>query len=215
MGPVSGDGPPQRARTGIVAVSVLVGLLLGSALVGGAWLLAGRDGGPSAEALTLPATLAGYLANADHPLGREEPGQVVTERVERWSARSVERLSAAHEGAAAAVERYADEGYETQFSLMVVRNRAPDPLFVPFVDAADLRLARPPVELVEVGEVSCEVRNDPTIEGSEPSPDSVHVVQCQRSGPQLTVIVRDVVGDLGNDPSAVSQLVDLAWDVLS
>jgi len=27
--------------------------------------------------------------------------------------------------------------------------------------------------------------------------------------------VRDVVGDLGNDPSAVSQLVDLAWDVLS
>jgi hypothetical protein len=200
----------------------------GAALVAAICALAGCSGSGSGSspvrtganpvgtaALTAPDRLGGYSKFADSPLSRQGRGKATADRVRSWNERSVERLSRTYGGAAATVETYADDGLETRFSLLAARASTPFPPFVPYQDPAALGVAKPTQELVSFGDVACVVRNDSTPAGRTPRAGSAHVASCVRTGPQLTVQIQDVGGDLGEQPAAVARLVDEAWSALS
>jgi hypothetical protein len=113
------------------------------------------------------------------------------------------------------VESYASPDLLTMFSLIAVRASAPG-LIVLYQDPKYLQLARAPTELLTFGATTCQVQNDPTPIGKKPAADSVHVIQCQRTGPHLTVRLASVASDeLGSKPSAAAAVVDQAWQALS
>ncbi|MHA6763796.1 hypothetical protein [Streptacidiphilus sp. PAMC 29251] len=98
-------------------------------------------------------------------------------------------------------------------TLNAVSASSPQP-YVPYEDAAQLGLAVPTDQLVQVGQVACVVFNQPTAAGQKPAGDSVVVTYCQRTGSGLTVQLR-ASGDLQHQPAEMAALVDKAWSALS
>ncbi|MGJ5828334.1 hypothetical protein [Streptomyces ossamyceticus] len=199
----------------------LVGLALGAGLVGGAWLITGDDGDTVPGAAGAPAGRGGELS-APARLGAFVPqdeavleldasqGKEQAERTRDWDGRSGELLSEAHGGAAATVRSFSDSRLVSFFQFAAVRGPSPRP-YVPYTDPAALGLEKPTGERVTFGKVDCVLHHQPTNAGNEPEPDSVSTVSCQRSDARLTVLVRDVTGDLTHEPSEVARLVDEAW----
>ncbi|MFJ7047722.1 hypothetical protein ACIQVC_30585 [Streptomyces sp. NPDC101112] len=199
----------------------LLGLTLGVGLVGGAWLITGDDGDEAPGAAGAPAARGGELS-APVKLGRfvhqdeavleldASKGKELAERNRDWDDRSGERLSEAHGGAAATVQSFSDSRLESFFQFAAVRGPSPRP-YVPYTDPAALGLEKPTTEKVTFGKVDCVLQHQPTNAGNEPEPDSVSTVSCQRGDERLTVLVRDVTGDLTHEPSEVARLVDEAW----
>ena len=193
--PNGGAGP--RA---IAVFSGVAGLLVGAAVASGFWLLFGNDG-PSSSAVSAPERIGDYYRFGDVPeLSSGENQQKTVNRQERYDRESSTRLSRAHGGAGAVVQRYSNEDLDVMFTLQVVRAPSPSP-FVPFTDAKDLGLDKPMEEVVEYGSVACAVRNSP---GQPPI-----AVNCQRSNDDLTVSITHVNGEI--DPEDVAGLVDEAW----
>jgi hypothetical protein len=187
----------------LLAVGAVVAVLL--------WPLAGSA---SRVALSPPSHLGAYVRFQDAPRNKRGPGLKLAKRQQTWDRRTAALLSRAYGGATATAQRYTNQGLDNSFQLLAVG--APSPrLFAPYEDAAFLGLARPPSEVLTLGTVDCLVQNEPTARGGTPPPTSVHIVTCQRLDKHLTVQVTRVSGDLGNDPAAVSKLVDQAWSELS
>ncbi len=204
---------PRRVSTALVFTAV-VGAVLGALVVGSIWLLSGGADGPDVSAST-PDRVGDYVRLADVGLSQSDKGKRVAKRVHDWNQRSAERLSSSYGGAEAAVETYADEEFEQQFTLQVVKARAPFPPFVPYQDPAELKVKRPPDELREFGDVACVVRNDATPDSGDDRPDATHVISCVRTGGSSTVEIRNVTGNLGQDPQKVADLVNDAWSKLT
>ena len=198
--PVSTPPNGGSSSRAIAVFCGVAGLVVGAALASGAWLLFGNDNGSSA-AVSAPDSIGEYrqFADAVAALG-DDRGKEGADRQVRWDRESTARLSQAHDGAGAVVQRYADEDLETMFTLQVVRAPSPAP-FVPYVDAKDLGLDKPTEEVIEFGSVACEVYNSP---GQPPV-----AVNCLRSSDDLTVSITHVNGDLA--PADVAKLVDEAW----
>jgi hypothetical protein len=208
------SAPPRRLPVALLVFVAVAGAVLGALVVGSIWLLGGDGNGPDVSGST-PDRVGDYARIADTRMGRNDRARQLVERTQDWDRRSAERLSAAHQGAEAAVATYADDNLEEQFSVLVVAARTPWPPFVPYQDAATLRLTRPPNEVREFGDVACVVRNDPTPAGSEERPNSTHVIRCLRTASRATVEITNVTGDLANDPQKVAGLVDDAWAKLN
>ncbi|MCL6732840.1 hypothetical protein [Streptomyces neyagawaensis] len=199
----------------------LLGLTLGVGLVGGAWLITGDDSDEAPGAAGAPAGRGGELS-APAKLGRfihqdeavleldASQGKELAERNRDWDGRSGELLSEAHGGAAATVQSFSDSRLESFFQFAAVRGPSPRP-YVPYADPSALGLEKPTNERVTFGKVDCVLHHQPTNAGNEPEPDSVSTVSCQRGDERLTVLVRDVTGDLTHEPSEVARLVDEAW----
>jgi hypothetical protein len=199
---------PGRLLTG------LAGVVVGGVVVGGAWLaMSGQDGG-TAE-IALPDKVAAYPRFADAEINQPAKAKPAVERMQKWNAESAKRLSASYGGAAAAVESYSDDGYENSFTVYVVRASSQFPVFVRYEDPEVLKIVRPQNEERRFGEVSCQVANEVTPAGQQPAPESVHVVDCRRTKPGLTVDIVGATGDLGNQPDKVAALVDEVWAQVS
>lgn len=196
--------PPNGRGSGrAVAVAAgLAGLAVGAAVVGGAWLLFGNDGSSSAT-VSAPTRIGEYYRFAEVPaVKKDAAGRDAAARRVDWDRRSSELLSAAYDGAAAVVQQYSDDALEQTFHLEVVRAPSPKP-YLPYADAKAMGLSKPPEEVVEIGDVSCAVRN---IE-SGPS----QVMTCMRTADDLTVVISHVGSDLGESPDKVAALVDEVW----
>lgn len=200
--------PPNggtRTRT-IAVLAGVAGLVAGAAVASGAWLLFGNEGGSSA-AVDAPERLGDYYRfdKAPDP-GSEGRHKKVVDRFARYDKESTSRLSSAHDGAGALVQRYTTEDFDSMFSLEVVRVASPFPPYVPFTDPEDLGVDKPPEEILRYGAVACAVRNSPN--------QSPIVLTCLRTGDDLSVSVSRVNGDVGEKPEEVAKLVDEAWSKL-
>lgn len=197
---------PRRGSGGVILAGV-AGLVVGGLLVGGAWLLFGGDDGGSFAPISAPEGISGYsrYGDAAERIDRDR-GKEVADRYRDWDQRSSERLSAAHDGAGAFVQTYTDDELEQTFTVEAVRAPAPYPPYAPYTDPEVLGMERPVEELREFGEVGCLVRNDTS---------RSFVTSCLRTDDDLTVRITHVGGDLGEDPEAVAELVDAAWQELS
>lgn len=207
--PPRGFPPPVPAppnRRGPAVVAAIVSLVVGGALVGGAWLLFGNDGASSSP-ISAPARLSDYVKHGDASVFAENAnGREVAQRRDDWDAKSAERLAAAHDGAGAFVQTYTDKDVRNTFMLEVVRAPAPFPPYVPYSDPKDLGMERPLEELRTFGDVGCLVRNDPA---------QSYLTSCLRTNANLTVQISHVSGDLAQDPAEVAGLVDKAWQELA
>jgi hypothetical protein len=198
--------------TAIRSFRIPAACLLAAGLVAGA--VAVSDAATSAS-FTPPKKLGAYIRFGDVKLSKTGLGLKQAKRHAAWDRKTAAAASAAYSGAAAVSEDYSNEGF-TDFALLVAV-RAPSPkLYVPYSDPAVLGVVKPFSEVRTYGDVQCQVQNDPTVAGKKPTPESVHVVLCQRSGPHLTVQIRNVSGDhLGFRPDTVAQMVDQAFSALS
>jgi hypothetical protein len=194
----------------------VVGLVVGALVVGALWLASGSTNtAVGTQSITLPKSIGEFVPFGEVDLNKTSRGTDNVARVESWDEQSTLRLSKSAGGAAAAVKAYADKKLLNQISVWVYRASAsPNPQFVPYQDANSLGLVHPPEEMAQFSSVSCVLHNDPTSVGVTPSPNSVHTVNCVRSGPQLTVEIRPT-GDIGNEPQRVAQLVDEVWNSVS
>jgi hypothetical protein len=196
--------PPNGRGNGraIALVAGLAGLAVGAAVVGGAWLLFGNDGGSSTP-ISAPERVGDYLRFADLRINREndKAKSTVDARADA-DRRSSEQLSAANDDAGAFVQQYSDEELENGFSLDVVR--APSPgLYVPYTNPEYLGVEKPIEEVLEFGDVSCAVRNQTS--------GDTFVSLCLRSDGDLSVTISHLNGDLLQKPEQVAALVDKAW----
>jgi xanthosine utilization system XapX-like protein len=189
----------------IAVVAGIAGLVVGAAVVGGAWLLFGNNGSSSSP-ISAPARLGEHYRFADVPALRGEDQTSVT-RQRNWDHKSSEQLSTSHDGAGAVVQQYADKDLENMFALEAVRSPSPPALYVPYTDPKDLGTDKPMEEVLTFGDVSCAVRN--LTEGT-PS-----VMRCERTDGALTVAITHVGGDLAEHPRDVATLVDEAWSQLT
>ncbi|WP_328222950.1 hypothetical protein [Streptomyces sp. NBC_00310] len=204
----------------------LVGLALGAGLVGGAWLVTGDGENPASSpaagakavpggGLSAPKTLGGFVRRDQAVLDLDKgAADRMAERYRAWDSRSGERLTRAYGGAAAVVQTFSDSSLWSSFQLTAVRGSAPRP-YVPYTDPEVLGLEKPTNELVTFGKVDCVLHHLPTEAGDEPESDSVSTVSCQRGDGRLTVLFREVTGDLTHEPSQVARLVDEAWAELA
>ncbi|WIY00289.1 hypothetical protein QRX60_40535 [Amycolatopsis mongoliensis] len=214
-------GPPRtvvpRPRPVLArpVVAGLLGVLVGAFLVGVPWLVLSLLGGPSGQALTAPANLGG-LSRAQDAIAKLDAvkGKPQIDRIAKTDQETASRVSAAYAGAGAVVQDYQDD--ELRRGLQLIAVRAPSPeLFAPYEDVQALGVAKPGTELVRVGAVQCLVHNDPVAPGSTPDPDRSFVLNCQRTGPGLTVTVRSMGTDGNRDPQELAGIVEQAWRELA
>lgn len=200
--PPNGGASPRA----IAVFAGVAGLVVGAALASGFWLLFGNESG-SSSSVAAPERLGEYYRIPDVPkIGEGDNQQRMADRMSRYDKESTARLSAAHDGAGAVVQQYANEDFESMFSLEVVRAPSPYPPYVPYVDPEDLGLDKPVEEVIEYGQVACAVRNQP----SQPP----IVMVCMRTTDDLTVAITHVNnGDVA--AKDVAKLVDEAWSEVS
>ncbi|MFI1847374.1 hypothetical protein [Streptomyces sp. NPDC020480] len=221
LAPAAAPAPRQgRFSLRNPLVTAAIGLVVGLAAAGIPALLSDGDGGGfggggGGGELSAPAKLDGLrpLVDAQRESNGAK-GEKTAEQLAEEARLSGERVSKAYGGAAAVVKQYVDKDFQTTATLIAVRSRAPEP-YVLYVDPKRLALAKAPDELKTIGDVSCVLYNQPTMEGSEPTADSVHVTYCQRTGDGLTVQVRTAGSGVSNRPDKVADLVEEAWSALS
>jgi hypothetical protein len=200
--PTPPNGGGRRRATAVI--SGLVGLVVGAAVVGGAWLLFGNNGASSSP-ISAPARIGDHYRFADVPRLRGKDQDTVT-RQRNWDTRSSVALSASRDGAGAVVQQYADGELENMFALEAVRSPSPPALYVPYTDPEVLGTDKPVEEVLAFGDVSCAVRNLPD--------GNPVVLRCERNDDDLTVAITHATGDLMENPRDVAALVDDAWSQL-
>ncbi|WP_372665542.1 hypothetical protein [Amycolatopsis kentuckyensis] len=214
-GPPPAVAPPPRPVLARPAIAGLLGVLVGAFLVGVPWLVLSFFGdAPSSTPLTAPANLGG-LGKAQDAITKLDAvrGKAQIDRITKTDQETATRVSAAYDGAGAVVQDYQDERLLRSFQLVAVRAPSPE-LFAPYEDVQALGIAKPGTELVRAGAVQCLVHNAPAAPGSTPDPDQSFVLNCQRTGPGLTVAVRSLGTEGNRDPREMAGIVDQAWTTL-
>lgn len=212
--PEAAGKPVQGRSSWPLLLAGLSGLVVGVLVVGGVWLLSGRDG-VDTRAVTAPEKLGDYVLIDQTELHSRSPlGKRSAERFRAQNEGSSQLLSKSYGEAGAIVRVYSDQAMDKQFTVLVFRAKSAHPRYVPHVEPADLGLAKATYSAEEFGEVSCEVRNDPTPQGQTPAPDSAHTISCSRTNDALTVEIQPN-GQAGLDPQHVAALVDEVWEAVS
>ncbi|OXM69942.1 hypothetical protein [Amycolatopsis vastitatis] len=209
--PPQPTAPAPRPRLTRPVATGLIGVLVGAFLVGVPWLVLSLLGGPSGQAPAAPANLGG-LAKAQDAITKVAAarGKAQIDRITKTDQETAARVSAAYDGAGAVVQDYQDERLARSLQLIAVRAPSPE-LFAPYEDVQALGEAKPGTELVRVGAVQCLLHNNPAAPGSTPDPDLSFVMQCQRTGPGLTVTVRSMGTEGNHDPQELAGIVEQAW----
>ena len=110
---------------------------------------------------------------------------------------------------------FADGELNNYVDATAVRRRSPGLFLQTVVDPAYLGLAENRENVASSGEVDCLTVTDmPRKAGSVPDPSRRRVVQCQRTGPNLTVSIRPYGVDDPSLDDAVAMTNEL-WDALS
>ncbi|WP_410615037.1 hypothetical protein [Amycolatopsis sp. lyj-109] len=207
---------PRRSLLARPAVTGLIGFLAGAALVGVPWLVLSLFAGtPSGRSLAAPPRL-GDLSRAQDAIAKLDSvkGQSTIARIDKTDRETAARTSAAYGGAGTIVQQYQDDGLRRGVQLIAVRAPSPE-LVAPYEDIEALGLAVPGTELVRAGAVQCLRHNPSTPVGSEPDPEQSFVVNCQRTGPGLTVTLRSLSSQGNRDPRELTAIVNEAWEILS
>ena len=204
--------PPPRPLLARPVVAGLLGVLVGAVLVGVPWLALSLFDGPSGQAPTAPANLGG-LSKAQDAIAKVDAtrGKAQIDRIAKTDQETAARVSAAYAGAGAVVQDYQDDGLLRSFQLVAVRAPSPE-LFAPYEDVQALGEAKPGTELVRVGAVQCLVHNAPAAPGS--TPDQSFVLNCQRTGPGMTLAVRSLSSEGNHDARELAGIVEQAWQDL-
>lgn len=202
---------PRRPPPARPVVAGLIGVLVGAFLVGVPWLVLSLLGGPSGQAPAAPANLGG-LSKAQDAIAKVDAvrGKANIDRITKTDQETAARVSAAYGGAGAVVQDYQDEHLARTLELIAVRAPSPE-LFAPYEDLQALGEAKPSTELVRIGEVQCLLHNNLSAPGSTPDPDLSFVMNCQRTGPGLTVTVRCLGAEGNRDPQELAGIVEQAW----
>jgi hypothetical protein len=201
-------GTRHARRLGLAAVLVCLTMVVPNA--------SSASAAGSSPPIAAPAHIGPYaLQSANKTLTGDPLGKKIIAHLRLVNQHSTRDVSKAYGGAPAVVESYASADLLTMFSLIAVRASSPG-LIVLYEDPKYLQLVRAPTELLTFGATSCQVQNDATPIGKKPTADSVHVFQCQRTGPHLTIRLAQFASDtLGSRPSAAAAVVDQAWQILS
>jgi hypothetical protein len=173
-------------------------------------------GGTSSAAIALPKTLGTFVRFADVKLNKSARAAKSVANEKNSDAKTASALSAAYDGAGAAVQVYADQKLVTTLAAWAVRGPTPRPM-VPYVDAKYLGLALPPHEIKKVGSSYCSISTiQQTPAGQKPPAHATHTDYCQRSSDSLTVTVY-AYGDspFSQHPDQVVRLVDRVWSSVS
>ncbi|GAA1972355.1 hypothetical protein [Catenulispora subtropica] len=194
----------------------LVGAVVG-ALVAGIPLLLTRssDGGSgglgaSHESLSAPAALADYTPAAKN--NKVDPATI--KRITTTETTSTKNLSDAYGGATAVVRQYTDASLQNWVTLEAVRAESPKPYY-PYVDPAQIGMAKPDQDVETFGQVNCLVHYTPVAQGQPEPPDQVLVMTCERTSAHLTVRLRFASGDAWHSPADAAALTDKAWSQLA
>lgn len=199
--------PPPRGRSWLAA---LAGFLVAAAIfvvlvvIG---VLRSNDGAtPSRLPITLPRTIGNHawaqvvqrkLSNGTH-IGQ----QLANERLS--AVKTAAALSAAHDGAGAAVQAYADPYLHSIYTVLAVRDATPPPVLG--IESPRVLKRVAPQRIERFGSSYCEV------DAVQPSPVAEDVASCQRSSAGLTVIV---LSGTAPDPHEVVAFVDQVWKAIS
>ncbi len=183
-------------------------------------------GASSAEAtavdtrpLTMPDTLPGLttqVAAATAKGAKPAVVQSMTTRLANTQRLTTAAYQAAYGGAAAGFQGYSSADLESLVSVIAVRADSPGLTNGPVYDPADLGLAVPMTEVVEVGDVDCLIRhmqNVPT--GQQENPDDVVATNCQRTGSGLTVWVQGSGYSGAGGKAQLAAVTAAAWQALS
>jgi len=204
------------ARSSTILVGV-AGALIGAAIVGLVWLLAGGDGSSESASvdrtpLVVPKRISAYSRLTDLPITQTAAGHQVAAHRVVIDKKTAEAVSKAYGGAAAIAVEYADPSLSLVPLLVAVRGASPTPWF-PTQDLALDKVVKPADEVKKVGDVTCVIKNAPTKAGQKPAPQSAVLQSCMRSGPRLTVVLANVQSFA--QPEQVAPLVDDAFAQLS
>ena len=172
-------------------------------------------GGTSTTSIALPKTLGRYVRFEDAKLSHSSRAAKAVANEKTSDAKTASALSAAHDGAGAAVQTYTDQQLLTTVAAWAVRGPTPRPV-VAYVDAKYLGVALPPHQIKKVGSSYCSISTtQQTPAGQKPPADALHTDYCQRSSGSLTVIVYAYSGGLSQHPDQVAALVDQVWSSIS
>ncbi len=168
--------------------------------------------------ITLPASVAGFRDLVDALSSRRYSARLVRqERVNQGKIGSATEAAyrQAFNGAGAAYRAYSDSGLQKRPYVIAVRASAPGVTIGPVLDPSYLGLAKPPRQVMTVGQVSCQISWTPLIlAGHAPDPSSEQVIGCQRSGPGLTVFVGGNGFTGPADLQAMVNLTNSAWSAI-
>lgn len=161
---------------------------------------------PSRFPITMPRTLGNYAwaQVVQHKLsnGSHVGAQLANERLS--AVKTAAALSAAHDGASAAVQAYADPYLHNVFTVLAVRDATPAPVLG--IESPKVLGRVAPQRIVRVGSSYCEV------DMVQPSPVAEDIASCQRSSAALTVIV---LSGSAPDPHPVVAFLDRMWHAIS
>lgn len=207
--------PTQSRRPLLLAA--LAGFLVAAVLAGVLVAAGVFDGGDatSTASISLPDKVDTFVSfdqvksNQANSLKR-----VVAYRLKADSKTAAE-LSAAHNGAGAAVQTYASEDLLTLFEIWAVRAPTTRPV-LPYEDAAFLGLAQPQNVVRQYGRTWCALSSEPVAASQKPKANSYFATTCVRSDDHLSVIYSGGgENDFSSDPARVAKAVDEIWDAVS
>jgi len=167
------------------------------------------------QPIEMPATLAGFIdqgkAIQDVNAGA---GQDRIAHLDQINQLTTTAMKESFGDVGVGVRSYATPGLESFGTGIAVRAPAPLLEVLPAQDADYLGLAAPPQEITVVGEVRCLVTNPVTAKGQQVDPAGIKPVQCQRTGPALTIIFYPS-GDVTVQDAAAAAAAGALWDAAS
>lgn len=211
-GPPAGPAPGRRrtlmAGVGGFALAALVAVAL---CLTGVMPVRASSGGVDTTAIELPSRVGEFVRVQDAGPGHEpREKQLLTRRV-KTDRKTADALSAAYDGAAAAVQTYAGETH-LAFAVWAVRASSPG-LVVVYTDAKDMGLAAPLHEVAHFGAVQCIVDHTELVPaGEEPEPGTARL--CQRTADVLTVSIHPS-DEMNGKPERLAHVLNQVWAELT
>lgn len=206
-----------------LAIGVVATILVGAVLLFAkvlSWGAASNDvTAADTRPLPMPDTLPGLttqLVAAEARGMKPDARQNLTDRLANAQRLTTAAYQAAYGGAAAGYQAYSDADLESLVSVIAVRADSPGMTIGPVYAAADLGMAVPTTEVVQVGDVDCLIRRTTRVAaGQQEDPDDALTTNCQQTGSGLTVLVQGTqfAGDGGRQRLAA--ITAAAWRALS
>lgn len=198
---------------GFVAACVIGAILLvtGAASFGG--------GGVNGDPVEMPESLGGYSTQhlaSEQAAGEGGVPEGFVERMDNSIRLTGEHYANAHDGAGVGVQGYADDDLAFLPVVVAIRDDAPGLTVGVVSDPADLGLAVPQREVIEVDGVECVIfRTLNTVEGAEEDPEDRTTPVCQRSEDGFTVMVHGPTARGQDGQDRMVDLTNAAFDELS
>lgn len=165
-------------------------LFAGGAAVVSASAQAAPAGDASTAAVKLPERLGSFEDLATIALDKSSKYGALDRKLEADTARlTIAEYQKAYHGASVAFRDYANQSLSRTVAVIAVRAPSPGLTDGPVAKPSDLGLAMDQNSVHSFGNVSCIVDAPLITAGNPVKPSSLTYATCQRSGPDLTVMV--------------------------